>query len=281
MAYQAEISRINPTCFVFLVDHSTSMQSPLMGMEYNPKKSEFVADSINKVLQSLVVSASKDLEVRNYFKVAVIGYGFEVKSLWSGNLLEEDLVWIEDIYKNPLRIEERVIKELDEDGGEISIPAKFPVWVEPVSKGQTPMCAAFSKAKEILTNWVEEYPDSYPPTVINLTDGESNDGDPKLIAEEIRNIETSDGNTVLFTIHASSSEYDEQIFFPGNSTTMPDHFSKVMYSISSELPEGMRRTAKEITGLEISEDARGFVYNAGISGIIQALEIGTRPSNIP
>lgn len=281
MAYKAEISRSNPTCFLFLVDHSTSMQDPIMGVSGNPRKSEFVADAINKVIQSLIVSASKDLEIRNYYQVGIIGYGFEVKSLWAGELQEQKLPWIEDIYKNPLRIEDRIWKDTDENGEEIAISIKFPVWIEPVSRGQTPMCSALKMATEILQEWVDEHPESYPPTVINLTDGESNDGDAKKTAEDLKTIATEDGNVVLLTVHTSSNPYSEQLFFPGKAIPMPDHFSKVMFSMSSELPEGMRNTASELTGLEISPDARGFVYNAEIAGIVQALEIGTRPSNLP
>lgn len=281
MAYHAEISRTNPTCFLFLVDHSTSMQDPVMGIPENPKKSEFVANAINKVLQSLIVSASKDLEIRNYYQVGIIGYGFEVKSLWAGGLRDQKLAWIDDIYKNPLRIEERIIKDVDENGDEIEFVTKFPVWVEPVSKGQTPMCSALNMAVDVLKEWVAEHQESFPPTVINLTDGESNDGDAKKFAEELKSITTNDGAVVLLTVHASSNPFSEQLFFPSKAAQMPDHFSKVMFSMSSELPEGMRKTASELTGLEIDNGSRGFVYNADISGIVQALEIGTRPSNLP
>jgi hypothetical protein len=281
MSYQAEISRANPTCFVFLVDHSSSMQDPILGLAGNPKKSDFAANALNKVIQSLIVSASKDLEIRNYFKVGTIGYGFEVKSLWTGELASKNLVWIEDIYQNPLKIEERIRVENDEEGNEVQIPIKYPVWVEPVARGQTQMCAALSLAEELLRGWVEEFPDSFPPTVINITDGEANDGDPKKIADDIRNIQTSDGKSILMTVHVSSNPYGEQIFFPGADTPLPDHFSRSMYSMSSVLPDGMKRVASELTGFDVAEDAHGFVYNADISGIVQALEIGTRPSNIP
>jgi hypothetical protein len=205
MSYEAEISRNNPTCFLFLVDHSTSMQDPVMGVAGNPKKSQFVADAINKVIQSLVVSASKDLEIRRYYQIGVIGYGFEVKSILTGHFEGTDLAWIDEVYEHPLRIEERVWEEEDEEGNSTEVKTKFPIWVEPVNRGQTPMCAVLRKAAEILGQWVQDFADSYPPTVINLTDGESNDGDAKIPAEELRNLHTNDGNVVLLTVHASSN----------------------------------------------------------------------------
>jgi hypothetical protein len=281
MPYEAEISRSNPTCFLFLVDHSTSMQDPIMGIPGNPKKSQFAADAINKVIQSLVVSASKDMEIRRYYQIGVIGYGLEVKSLMTGFFEGVDLAWVDEIYEHPVRIEERIWNEEDENGNISEVKTKFPVWVEPVNRGQTPMCAALKKAIEIISQWVQEYPNSYPPTVINLTDGESNDGDARIPAEELRNLSTLDGNTILLTVHASSNPYSQQIFFPDNQESLPDHFSKNMFQMSSILTPNMRKTSSEILDIILSEKSRGFVYNADITGVVQALEIGTRPANLP
>ncbi|HEX7556798.1 MAG TPA: hypothetical protein VF338_09255, partial [Leptolinea sp.] len=171
MPYQAEISRTNPTCFLFLVDHSTSMNEPVMGTAGNPKKSEFVAEALNRVLQSLVVSASKDLDIRQYYQVGIIGYGSEIQSILPGVDYESHLAWIDEVYQHPLRIEDRQRKEPDGAGGFIELNVKFPVWVEPYARGHTPMRQVFEEASRILSQWVQDFPDSYPPTVINLTDG--------------------------------------------------------------------------------------------------------------
>jgi hypothetical protein len=280
MAYNSEISRSNPTCFLFLIDHSTSMVDPIMGIPGNPKKAQFVADALNKVIQSLVVSASKDVDVRRYYQIGVLGYGFGVNSILGGELQGQGLAWIDEIYQNPLRIDERMKKESDGAGGIIEVARKFPVWVDPVSRGQTPMCAALEKAEVILRPWVAEHSMSYPPTVINLTDGEANDGDPRKAAEALKSLATTDGNVVLLTVHASSNQFAQQVFFPASDQELPDHASKVMFEMSSLLPVQMRQTAQEMLGLEIREGAKGIVYNADIAGIVQALEIGTRPANL-
>jgi hypothetical protein len=280
MAYESEISRSNPTCFLFLVDHSTSMVDPIMGIPGNPRKAQFVADALNKVIQSLVVSASKDVDVRRYYQIGVLGYGFTVTSLLGGDLQGQDLVWIDEIYQNPLRIEERIKKESDGAGGVIEIPRKFPVWVDPVARGQTPMCAVLERAESILRPWVAEHSMSYPPTVINLTDGESNDGDPRKPAEALTSLSTADGNVILLTLHASSNQFSQQIFFPATPDVLPDHASKVMFEMSTPLPAQMRSTAESLLGVSVEEGAKGIVYNADIAGIVQALEIGTRPANL-
>jgi hypothetical protein len=280
MTYEAEISRANPTCFIFLIDHSTSMTDPIMGIPGNPRKADFAADAINKVIQSLVVSASKDMDVRNYYQVGIIGYGSNVESTFSGELSGKNLVWIEDVYQHPLRIEDRIKRESDGVGGFIEVQHKFPVWVDAVARGQTPMCKALGTAVELLREWVVDHPDSYPPTVINITDGESNDGDPRVPAADLQEISTGDGGAVLLTVHLSSHQFANQIFFPNRIDQMPDHVSKKMFEMSSTLTQRMRQTAQDLLGIELDEDSRGIVYNADIAGLVQALEIGTRPANL-
>ena len=53
MPYQAEISRSNPSCFLFLIDQSGSMSDPFAGGEAKRKKADLVADAINRLLQNL------------------------------------------------------------------------------------------------------------------------------------------------------------------------------------------------------------------------------------
>ena len=53
MPYTAEISRVNPTCFLFLIDQSGSM-AERFGGEAGKTKAEGVADAINRLLQTLV-----------------------------------------------------------------------------------------------------------------------------------------------------------------------------------------------------------------------------------
>jgi hypothetical protein len=280
MPYKAEISRANPTCFLFLVDHSSSMNEPVMGTEGNPKKSAFVAEALNRVLQSLVVSASKDLEIRQYYQVGIIGYGSEIQYILPGADETTHLAWIDDVYQNPLRIEDRILQEPDGAGGTVDINVKFPVWVEPFARGNTPMRQVFETAYEILSQWVQEHPDSYPPTVINLTDGQSNDGRVAIAVEKLRSLNTNDGNVLVLTLHTSSHPFDQPVVFPSSVEDMPDYSSRSMFEMSSPLPENLRRAAEEILGTEMNKTVRGIVYNADIAAIVQGLEIGTRPANL-
>jgi hypothetical protein len=280
MSYQTEISRAKPTCFLFLVDHSSSMSEPVMGINGNPKKSEFVAEALNRVLQSLVVSASKDLDIRQYYQVGILGYGGEIKSILPAANEETHLAWIDEVYQNPLRIEDRVRQETGPDGEMMDFTTKFPVWVEPYARGHTPMRQVFEISYNILAQWVVDHPDSYPPTVINLTDGQSNDGRVAAAAENLRSLRTTDGNVLVLTLHTSSHPFDQPVVFPSSIEEMPDYSSRSMFEMSSTLPDNLRRAAQEILGTELISNARGIVYNSDIAGIVQGLEIGTRPANL-
>jgi hypothetical protein len=281
MPYTSEISRANPTCFFFLIDQSSSMTDPVMGVAGNPKKADFVADALNKVIQTLIVTASKDVEIRKYYQIGSIGYGGSNVTSGFGSLFgEQELIWVDDLYNKPLRVEERMKRESDGAGGIIQVPTKFPIWIDSVANGRTPMCEALDRARTILEKWVKEHPLSYPPTIINLTDGEANDGDPRIPAKAITDLTTSDGNVLLLTVHVSSTSFSQQIFFPGANEGLPDDPSKVMFEMCSPLTPPMIKTAEDLLQIKLDVGAIGFVYNSGIEGIVSALEIGTRPANL-
>src|SRR5947209_14733564 len=154
MPYTAEISRSNPSCFLFLIDQSGSMDDAFGAGESNRKKADGVADAINRLLQNLVIKCAKSEGVRDYYEVGVIGYGSNAGPAFGGSLAGKDLVPISEIADNPARVEERTKKVDDGAGGLVDQTVKFPVWFDPQSKGGTPMVAALSRARDILSGWL-------------------------------------------------------------------------------------------------------------------------------
>lgn len=275
--YTAEISRGNPTCFLFLIDQSGSMEDPFGG-DATGSKARAVADAINRLLQNLVLRCAKAEGVRDYFYVGVIGYGLKVGPAFGGELNGMDLVPISAIGDQPLTIEERTQKVPDGAGGLIEQNIKFPIWFEPISKGPTPMKQALKKAESILTDWLDDHPDSFPPIVINISDGEPTDGDPSGVAESIKEMESSDGNVLLFNLHLSSSTAPP-VEFPDSKESLPDEFARLLYDMSSILPEKIRGEA-ESEGFEVSPESRGFIFNSDIVKVIQFIDMGTRATNL-
>jgi hypothetical protein len=181
------------------------------------------------------------------------------------------------VANTPARIEERIKKVEDGTGGLVDQKVRFPVWIAPIANGGTPMCQALSIAAGILRRFLNGNPNCFPPVVIHLTDGESTDGDPTIAMREITSLSSTDGGVLLFNCHISSNP-DKPIAFPHSPEGLPDQYARMLFDTASELTPFMREIARRDHSLELSLGARGFTFNAHQVLVIQALDIGTRPS---
>ena len=277
MPYTAEISRTNPSCFFFLVDQSASMIDPIgdaRASDARASKADVVADALNRLLTELAIRCAKEEGVRDYFYVSVIGYGQSVESAFRGELQGRDLVPISEVADHPLRVDQRVRKTPDGAGGVIEVKTDFPVWVEALANGATPMCGALTRAAGLISAWIGEHPRGFPPIVLNLTDGEANDGDPIASAGQLAQRRTDDGPVLLFNLHISDKG-GAPITFPAESSGLPDVYARSLFDMSSELPPHMREYAAS-NRYDVREGSRGFVYNSNIVSLVQFLDIGTR-----
>jgi hypothetical protein len=275
MEYQAEISRINPSMFLFLLDQSGSMSDKFGN---GGRKDQKVADAINGLLYNLTIKCAKSEGVRDYYHVGVIGYGSQVGSAFGGQLSGRELAPISAIADAPESIEERTKKVEDGAGGLVDQKVRFPIWFNAKANGGTPMCQALREATKISQQWITSHPDSFPPIIINITDGEATDGDPALVAQQLRELQGADGEALLFNVHLSSASTNP-IEFPDSEAELPDKYAKQLFNMSSVLPEHIRYAAEQ-EGFKVSGESRGFVFNADIVSVIRFLDIGTRPSNL-
>ncbi|MFO0901522.1 MAG: vWA domain-containing protein [Pirellulales bacterium] len=279
MPYSQEISRQNKALFVFLLDQSYSMEEPIANSER--RKMDELATAINGWLQNMTIRATSSEGIRDWIDIGVIGYRTDqdanpiIESPLGGTLKGEVLVSIVDIGNNPARMEQRVKQFFDEDTGElVETPVEVPVWVEPKAEGGTPMCNALYRAYELVEKWIQEHPRSYPPVVIHITDGESQDGDPIPYADPLRGLATEDGNVLLFNCHLSMTPGDP-FLFPASGEILPDELARVLYKMSSDLPEKMFQSAIA-EGFELQSGARGMAFNADMVSLIKFLDMGTR-----
>jgi hypothetical protein len=255
------------------------MADPLGVSESKKAKSEMVADVVNRLLQNLILKCAKSEGVRDYFHVGVLGYGnLGVGSAFMGSLRDRDLVALSEVANSPLRVEERIKMTDDGAGGLIQRNVKFPTWFDPTADGGTPMCEALGRASSILENWLQEHNSSFPPTVINITDGEATDGDPTEKAQTLKGLQNIDGNVLLYNIHLSSIK-GSPIEFPDDENNLPDDYARLLFQMSSILPQNTRALAQN-EGYRVSENTRGFSFNADAVALIRFLDIGTRPSNL-
>jgi hypothetical protein len=272
MPYSAEISRVNPTCFLFLIDQSESMLKLMAGGQ-GKTKAEAVADSVNNLLYTLVLRCVKGNSVLDRFHVGVLGYGRQTGPALGGTLANRDLVPVSEVARAPLRVEERP----DTSGGP---PVRLPVWFEPLADGKTPMCATLDKAIAILTAFLAAHPNCYPPMVINLTDGAATDGNPEEQATRLRALSSSDGKALLFNLHVTERA-GAAVEFPDKEGGLADGFARRLFRMSSTLPAPMWDEAR-LAGVRVTASTRGFVFNADMASVIRFLNIGTQinPKNM-
>ena len=274
MTYAAEISRANPTCFLFLIDQSASMKEPIGGGDVPMQKAEAVADAINRLLSELSIKCAKEDGVRDYFHVGVIGYGSSVGPIFEGALAGRDLVPLSEVAATPARLEERVRPIGSRGGSKANQPIKFPTWFSATAYGDTPMSAALTRARDVMSTWLAQHPGSFPPIVLNVSDGESTDGDPSIAAEGLKGLTSTDGNVLLFNLHLSS-DLSDPIVFPNAEDPLPDTYAKMLFRMSSSLPDDMRKAAQR-QDLALGDGSKGFAFNADISSIVQFLDVGTQ-----
>jgi hypothetical protein len=271
--YVAEISRTNPTCLLFLIDQSSSMAGPFGGSP-GKTRADGVADAVNRLLQNLALKCAKSDGIRDYFHVGVIGYGQGVHSALGGALAGRHLVPVSEFANHPLRVEQRQRKIDDGAGGVLEQSFRFPVWFEPVADGKTPMCEALTLAGQVLQEFITHSPECFPPLVINITDGQASDADPRPAAAALRNLATADGQVLLFNAHLSSTAAPP-IVFPASAEGLPDPYARHLFRMSSPLPPQMLEAARH-DGFAVSAGAHGFAFNADLVSVIRFLDIGTR-----
>lgn len=277
MPYAAEISRVNPACFLFLIDQSSSMIEPCAGQP-GKSKAQGVADGINRLLQNLVLKCTKAGGVRDYFHVGVLGYGGRATWVLGGGLPGEQLLPISFVANNPTRIEERTRQVDDGAGGLVEQRFKFPVWFEPTAGGRTPMCQALATAGQAVTDFLNRFPRSYPPVVVNITDGKATDGDPEVPAAKLKALATADGNVLVFNAHLSSSPA-RPVEFPAQEGELSDAHARLLFRMSSPLPPRLQEAARA-EGFRAGPATRGFVFNADLVSVVRFLDIGTRVAQV-
>lgn len=284
-AYTAQVTRDTPTAFIFLLDQSISMRSQTQLYGEDISMSEALARIVNRSIEELVNRCVKGSDIRHYFDIAVIGYGVGAESAWLGNLEGKDFVSPNELRYNPYKMVSIKEEKRTRRGVELK-EVERAQWIEAkATYNQTRLHDAMRYAQNLLADWTQKHKGKicYPPTIINITDGEYNcisDEEIMQIANELKSIETLDGNVLFFNIHISASNTNA-VFFPSDKSVLSSTALK-LYELSSLLPERYNDSISKLLGADSdsSKRKRGLVVNADMSTLIKILEIGT-PTNIP
>ena len=172
--YDKKITSDEPTLMVFLIDQSGSMGEPLAekeGVVYTIAKiAKILTDTF---LYESIRRCQRGNVFKPYIDFAIIGYGVGVHSALPKIPLEQfpfSVTKLADAY---------IAKNASNPDVVPLIPRPKLEWLEErADSGVTPMLAAFTKAREIIEKWLPDHQTSFPPVVINITDGMPTDDAP-------------------------------------------------------------------------------------------------------
>lgn len=249
-AYRQKITTARPGCIVILADQSESMDERL-GKKI---KADIVAEAVNAVIAQLITVCTRGEEIKDRCHICVIGYGEEVR------YIVNDMV--SKLYKRP-------------EAGK-----RVPTWLTTKASNTTPMAEAFELAYQVVQKSCSEHTKSFPPVVINITDGVPNDyPSTKDAAKKIMELQTTDGNALVFNVHIADS--GKEISLP-NSTAQFEketyaEYADFLFQISSVLPEPLFQRA-ESHGFSPLPGSRCLGYNADVALMIRLLQFGSQPT---
>lgn len=275
MAYKHPVTRADPCLILFMLDQSASMEEDALGS--HKSKAQELAEHVNATLQDLLLKCTRSGGVRDYLEIAALGYaGPEPDRAVLTNLLKPK---DGDEYIVPIsRLVEWQLGTVEQAGG-----IRTPVWVRPVAYGWTPMCGALRLARRITSEWVKEHEESFPPVVVNVTDGAMTDGttaDLLRQAGQLKTVSTTDGSALLLNVHLASASEGRSartsVVLPDSKAVLPqdDEFSHALWDSSSPLPPELVPSVRS-KGIEVTADSRLFCYNATPTILSSILAMGT------
>lgn len=269
-------SSATPGYIIFLVDQSGSM-----GESYTDgkNKAEFTALVINRTINDLIFTNSAGDKIKDRVFISIIGYGGQ-----GGNSVDDIRSdYLSAFADSPLRTEKVKKKVSDGAGGLVEIEEEMAIYLEPTCprNGLTPMGEALDFAKQLIEGWISKKPDNPAPVIINVSDGMpytgigANDDSEKAInvANSIMNINTNDGNPIIFNVHLGHPPFNETKF-ESNENNISDEQGKLLFKISSKVPETYREAARKHEFVT-SEDSRGFISNSKPENLIKFINFGS------
>ena len=112
-----------------------------------------------------------------------------------------------------------------------------------------------------------------------ITDGEATDCDDeelRAVCNQIKALETVDGNVLLINIHIAAGDAGRHVFFPeAHEANYTNRYAALLYDCSSEMPAVFNEAIREAKGPAAAPPFRGMSYNASAAQLVTMLNIGS------
>lgn len=277
--YTQEITRKHRAAIVLTLDRSASMQQQIRFGRMITTKAEAVTYSANALLTELVDRCRRADGVRDYYDIAVLGYCADrVESL----LPTTGFISVKELSQNMPATQSIAFEEELADGSQSLIRFRQHRWIESLAEGRTPMYEALYRAKELIQEWCDNphNSDSFPPIVINITDGEPTDcreADLRDICSLIKRTSTSDGNALLLNIHICSDQSLDSVIFPTHEEiAQACDKARLLADCSSIMPQAFETAISPLKSVGSIPPYIAMGYNATVLELLSMINIGSR-----
>lgn len=279
--YNAHITRRHKGAIVILLDRSGSMAEMVQFEGREMTKAEALSNCVNTLLEEIINRCYRERYPSDYFDVAIIGYAGEGATSLFGSSGFRSIIKVDSMYV-PVRNVHRT-RTLP-SGERFDTVIERREWVAPEAKGRTPMGDALRMARRMVCSWCRKHLDSFPPVVINITDGEATDATPeeiRALAARLREAGTRDGNVLFVNIHLATADQHSSmaLSYPSEEEALPiNRHSKLLYDISSTLPSLYDAAIINLKGGG-RPPFRAVCYNTSINELVGLLAIGSLSIN--
>ena len=287
--YDQKVSRENPLLLIIAIDQSASMDDVIFSDNTRSYSSADIAKYMCDVfLYESFRTCNAGNEIRPYIDFALVGYGSSIRSALPKVKLEEFPISV-------TRLSSTWIKKNDSSNQDDS---NFPLpkyeWVESVASGSTSMHSALSKIYEITESWIKDHPNSFPPVIINITDGMPTD-DVELIerlnygsfgdlgtlslvktSKNIDSLSTKNGHVLMCNAHISNEQVTK-ILYPSSTNSIENGFAELLFEMSSYIPDELLPVAQEF-GLKVNSGSKLFIFNSDVNSLLDFFKFGTTGS---
>ncbi len=281
------ITRRHRTLFVLMIDQSGSMADIVPFRGKSSSKAEAVAYICNSAIREMILRATREDGVRNYYDILVVGY--------SGSGVVNILGEVDGSPFIPVnRLKDFVIDshglndvvDMPDGGGNQLRKGVVQRWITPTAYGETPMHEALTYIYSLVKAWSEEPKniDAYPPIIFNITDGITSDcnlDELSYVSDEIKSLKSVQGEALLMNIHISQiSQAPQRVLFPMAEDVVMNRcqYFKALYDTASYMPEEFNEHICKylnITNNDNSIRFKGLGYNSSFSDIFAMLNIGS------
>ena len=281
--YNKTITHHTRIAIIIAIDCSISMNNWTTLSLTKMHKSEAAALLTNHIIDELLIRSTRYTEIIDYFDISVIGYsGDGVESL----LPDDGFMHITRLADYMPQPQCFYLNQRLNDRKMVSTPITLHPWITPKACGETPMYEAMIRIKSLARAWTlhPHNRDSFPPIIINISDGGFSDADNQEmldIAYDIRQTSTSDGKVLFINIFlATNHEQRHQSYaFPSKESFHTNNEDcQTLYDMSSTLPFEFEPAMRELLIDEAGGPYKCFAYNNTVSELFAILDIGTENS---